>query len=200
MTMLPIRTERLLLRSFVPGDAPALAAYRSDPEVARYQSWDAPYSLEAAEELIGQMQGRHLVPPRAGEWNQIAIQTLPPLAPRMALRATSEPPEHTTLIGDCVFRLDPGDARQASIGFTLARAYQHRGYATEAVRGLLGGLFDGLGLHRVTALCDAENRPSQRVLERVGMRREAHFVQNVFFKGAWGSEFAYAMLREEWRG
>jgi RimJ/RimL family protein N-acetyltransferase len=184
--MFPVRTERLLLRSFAPDDAPAFATYRSDPEVARFQSWTAPYPLTAAEELIAQMQGRRLMPPRAGEWNQIAIQT----------EATE--PDAATLIGDCAFRLHPDDVRQASIGFTLARPYQHRGYATEAVRALLGELFIGMGLHRVTAVCDAENSPSQRVLKRVGMRREAHYVQNIFFKGGWGSEYAYAMLQAEW--
>ncbi|MBC7773177.1 MAG: GNAT family N-acetyltransferase [Pyrinomonadaceae bacterium] len=194
--MLPIRTQRLLLRPFESGDAPALAAYRSDPEVARYQSWTAPYSLESAQKLIQPLLSRRLAPPAPGEWNQIAIELL------TSISSTPGDPRRSdgAIIGDCVFRVDPQDIRQASVGYTLARLHQHHGYATEAVLGLLGALFDGLNLHRVTAMCDAENGPSQRLLERIGMRREAHFVQNVFFKGAWGSEFAYAMLKSEWTG
>jgi aminoglycoside 6'-N-acetyltransferase len=95
------------------------------------------------------------------------------------------------------------DERQASIGFTLAREHQGHGYATEAVRALLGelfrgGLFTEIPLHRVTAECGADNLASQRVLERVGMRREAQLVENIFFKGAWASTYNYAILRNEW--
>jgi ribosomal-protein-alanine N-acetyltransferase len=184
--MLPIHTERLLLRPFLPVDAVGFAAYRSDPEVARYQSWTTPYPVAKAERFVGQMASRLLLPPRAGEWNQIAIQI-----------GTTHP-DASSLIGDCVFRLHSDDIRQASIGISLATAYQRRGFATEALRALLGALFDGMNLHRVTAVCDTENSPSQRALERAGMRREAHYRQNVFFKGSWGSEYAYAMLQAEW--
>ena len=86
------------------------------------------------------------------------------------------------------------------MGFTLAPAHQGRGYATEALRGLLGYAFGTLGLHRVVAVTDALNAPAAALLERVGMRREAHFHENVFFKGAWGSEFVFAMLDHEWTG
>jgi aminoglycoside 6'-N-acetyltransferase len=184
--MLTIRTARLLLRPFELVDAAAFATYRSDPEVARYQSWNAPYPLAAAEEFMALMEKRYRAGPRPGEWNQIAIQIADPR------------PGETALIGDCAFQLQADDVRQAAIGFTLARPYQHRGHATESVRALLGELFGGMGLHRVTAVCDAENKPSQRLLERIGMRREAHYVQNIFFKGDWGSEYMYAMLRSEW--
>lgn len=176
--MFTLRTNRLVLRPFRIGDAAAFAAYRSDPEVARYQSWSAPYRLEAARELIGQMVGRTRA--EVGAWNQIAI----------------EDAEGAGLIGDCAFRLDSEE--QATIGFTVARAHQGRGYATEAARGLAGQLFAGMRLERVRAECDAENVASQRVLERVGMRREAHYAKHVLFKGAWGNEWAYAVLRTEW--
>lgn len=178
--MITLRTPRLALRPFTLTDAPTFAEDRSDPEIARYQSWTTPFSLTAAEKLIGEMLTRSL--PRPGEWNQVAI-------------AMSD---DGTIIGDCAFQLFADDERQARIGFTLSRAFQGRGLATEAVRALVMHLLNGLGLHRVTAECDAENVASQRVLERIGMRREGHFVENVFFKGAWGSEYAYAILRSEW--
>jgi RimJ/RimL family protein N-acetyltransferase len=63
---------------------------------------------------------------------------------------------------------------------------------------LLGYLFGELHLHRVSAICDAENLASARLLERVGMRREGHFIENIWFKGAWGSEYSYAILQSEW--
>ena len=83
--------------------------------------------------------------------------------------------------------------------FTLAPAHQGNGYGTEALRGLLEVAFGTLGMHRVIAVTDALNAPAAALLKRVGMRREAHFHENVFFKGAWGSEFLFAMLEHEWR-
>ena len=101
-------------------------------------------------------------------------------------------------IGDCAFQVFADDDRQAQIGFTLSRLYQKQGYATEAVRRLLDYLFGELHLHRVTATCDVENLASVKLLERIGMRREAHLIENVWFKGAWGSEYSYALLHREW--
>jgi RimJ/RimL family protein N-acetyltransferase len=103
-----------------------------------------------------------------------------------------------TLLGDCMLQVREDDPRQAEIGFTLALGYQGRGYATEAVRALLDYGFRTLGLHRVVAVTDARNDAAARLLQRIGMRREAHFIQNVWYKGAWGDEFSFALLREEW--
>jgi len=102
------------------------------------------------------------------------------------------------LIGDCAFQVRADDERQAQIGFTLSPTSQKQGYATEAVTGLLNVLFGKMRLHRVTATCDVENEASVRLLERIGMRREARFLESVWFKGAWGSEYVYAVLDKEW--
>ena len=175
--MMTVRTARLLLRPFGLGDAAAFAGYRSDPEVARYQSWEAPYSVEQARALIGPMVGRTAA--RAGEWNQVAVEL------------------EGELIGDCAFCLHPREQDRASIGFTLGRRHQGKGYATEAVKGLLGELF-AMGVERVTADCDVRNVRSQRVLERVGMRRDAVGLKSAFLKGEWGWEYEYEIGREEW--
>jgi RimJ/RimL family protein N-acetyltransferase len=58
--------------------------------------------------------------------------------------------------------------------------------------------FDDLGLHRVAAIADCRNKPSWALLERVGMRREGHFLENVWFKGGWSDEYLYAVLKDEW--
>ena len=89
--------------------------------------------------------------------------------------------------------------RQAEIGFTLACEHQGKGYATEAVNRLLDYVFGVLGKHRVIAVTDTRNAPAARLLERVGMRREGHFVEDIWFKGGWGDEYEYAMLEREWR-
>jgi aminoglycoside 6'-N-acetyltransferase len=157
-----------------------LAAHRSDPEIARYVHWTPPYTTDQARELIERTPWRDGM--KAGDGAMIAVE------------------RDGVVVGDCAFQLLAGDVRQASIGFTVHRPHQGHGYATEAVRGLLRHLFTRLRLHRVVAECGADNLASSRVLERVGMRREAHFIENVFFKGAWASEYHYAMLEREWPG
>jgi RimJ/RimL family protein N-acetyltransferase len=174
---------RLTLRRFRAADAPALAAYRSVPEVALYQSWDAPFPVAAAQKVIGEMLASH--PDTDGEWFQFAA----------VLRGG---PAGGELIGDCAACPDAGDPRQAEIGFTIAPPFQGKGYATEAAGLLLGYLFGARGKHRVTASCDARNLASAAVLERLGLRREGHLRESSWYKGEWTDDLLYAMLRREW--
>ena len=173
-------TARLRARPFRDSDLEAFVAYRAHPEVERYQSW-SDYTSADGRALIESMRG--LRPGVPGRWYQFALET-----------RTS-----ATLVGDLAFKVDAGEPREAEVGFTLAPAQQGQGYGTEALRALLGYAFGTLGLHRTMAVTDALNAPAAALLERVGMRREAHFHENVFFKGAWGSEFVFAMLDREWR-
>ncbi|MFD6153255.1 GNAT family N-acetyltransferase [Streptomyces sp. NPDC060243] len=135
-----LATPRLHLRRFRPEDAAVLAAYRSVPGVARYQGWSAPVGEEEARLLVREFAA---VDPEAPGWFQYAVEE----------RATG------ALVGDVGVRLDE-NGMQADLGFTLAPAAQGRGYATEAVRAVLGDLFERRGLHRVSAVCDARNTAS----------------------------------------
>lgn len=177
---LVLETPRLRLRPFTMADLDTFLAYRSDPDVARYQGWNAPYERIRGVALIEEMQ--RLQPGTPGEWYQIAIERL----------------ADGQMLGDCAFCVLKRDERQAEIGFTLAREHQGQGYATEAVTRLIDHLFTAHNLHRIVANCDAENHASARLLERVGMRREAHHIENLWFKGRWSSEYWYALLRREW--
>ena len=172
-------TERLTVRAMLPSDVEAFVAYRSDPDVARYQSW-SDYTLDQGRSLVEEMQG--LRPGTPGEWVQLAID------------------DGTSLVGDLATCVDPDEHRQLEVGFTLAPGHLGKGYATEALRGLLGQAFATWGMHRVVAITDARNDAAAALLRRVGFRQEAHFVENVFFKGAWGSEYLFAMLESEWTG
>lgn len=172
-------TDHLVLRPMTSGDASALAAYRSDPVQARYQSWETPYSVDSARALIAQMC---VVPfGQPGVWFQVAIET------------------GGRLIGDVAVRVDGDDPRLAEVGFTLAADAQGRGFATEALRTVMSLLFTEHGVHRISADCDTRNHRSVALLERVGMRREAHHRQSAWWKGEWTDEYVYAMLTEEWR-
>lgn len=172
-------TPRLRVRRFAPSDVPAFVAYRADPEVARYQSW-SDYTTDLG---IAFIEGLHEAEPGVpGEWYQLALED------RMS----------GTLVGDLALQVDEDEPRVAEVGFTLAAEQQGKGYGSEALAAFLGFAFETFGLHRIVAVTDARNVPAAAMLERVGLRREGHFHENVFFKGAWGSEFLYAILEREW--
>jgi aminoglycoside 6'-N-acetyltransferase len=173
-------TDRLILRAFEDIDVQPLAAYRSDPEIAKFQYWDIPFTEEKAAKFIQEIN--RIQPGIPGEWYQIAIE----------LKTMHQ------LIGDCAFCILAEDSQQAEIGFTLARQYQGKGYATEAVSRLLDYLLGELKLHRVRAICHVENIASAKLLERLGMRREGEFIENILFKGKWSSEYWYGILQREW--
>lgn len=172
-------TPRLVLRRFNEQDLTAFHAYRNDTNLARFQSWEA-FNLTEAAAFIREHQVREVGV--RGQWLQIAI----------ALRETD------ALIGDCAFKLHDDDIRQATIGGTLARKYHRQGYAVEAMTGLLNQLFEKLNLHRIVADADPENTASWKLLERLGLRREGHLKQSLWFKGRWADEYLYAVLRDEW--
>jgi RimJ/RimL family protein N-acetyltransferase len=100
-----------------------------------------------------------------------------------------------SVIGDLSLTLTSAEHRQGEIGFLVHPDHQGRGYATEAAGALLGLAFGTFALHRVVGRLEARNTASARVLEKLGMRREAHLVENELVKGEWQSEVVYAALR-----
>ena len=179
--MAEITTERLLLRPFQTSDLEAFVAYRSDPEVARYQSWEPAYSLADAELFLDSQRG--LVFGQPGEWVQLAIVD----------RKTS------ALYGDCAVRVVTDRPATAEIGVTLAQTSQRKGLATEALTAVLTELFEQHGIHRVVAETDDRNLAVGRLLERLGFRCEARLIEADWFKGDWSTLRMYAMLNREWR-
>ncbi|NOT01159.1 MAG: GNAT family N-acetyltransferase [Phycisphaerales bacterium] len=170
----------MTLRRLAMTDAAAIAAYRADPNVARYQSWET-YSLAQAEELCRSQAAE--VFGRPGSWFQLAI-----------VRAGDD-----TLIGDCGLHFAADDPQQIEIGVTLSPSQQGRGLASEAVARILDLSFLTLNLHRVTARTDADNTKAAALFERLGFRREGLFRSCAMFKGVWCDELSFAMLEQEWR-
>ncbi len=171
-------TERLILRRFRGADAATLSDYRSDPAVARYQSWDAPFSLEKAEIAVRSFAASS---PDEPGWFQYAI----------------EHAAERRLIGDVAVRLHD-NLKQAEVGFTLATPYQGKGFATEAVSAVLDRLFRLQGLHRVMGECDARNTASAALMERLGFTREGLLRQQTFIKGEWTDDLLFGLLAPEW--
>jgi RimJ/RimL family protein N-acetyltransferase len=107
--------------------------------------------------------------------------------------------EDGAILGDCGIHFLAEVPRSAEIGITLAAEHQRQGYATEALTAVLDYLFTGLGKHRVHGSVDPANTASARLLERVGMRKEAHFVESLWFKGRWADDLVFAILDREWK-
>jgi [ribosomal protein S5]-alanine N-acetyltransferase len=179
MELLNILTPRLRIRNLKLTDLNDFHIYRSNPDVTKYQGFDI-MTFEQAEEFIkGQLDKKF---GKAGEWVQYGIEN----------KTTGK------IIGDCAIRLNPGDIRIAEIGITISHLEQKKGYAKEVLLSLLTFLFNSKNIHRVVEIVDIENIPSISLLRSIGFRQEGLFLENIFFKGKWGSELQFAMLKREW--
>jgi RimJ/RimL family protein N-acetyltransferase len=177
---LPIRTERLTLRAFRPDDFDAVFAMQSRPDVVRFLYWDARTDAEVREALTKKVAATAI-----REEEDILFLAA-------ELHGTGR------LVGDVVLQWTSRQHLCGEIGFIVHSDQQGQGYATEASRELLRLAFEELRLHRVVGRVEARNIGSARVLEKLGMRREAHLIENEFVKGEWQSELVYAMLAREW--
>lgn len=174
------RTARLDVRRFTSADIATFSDYRADPDVARYQSWND-FTLEDGSALVESL--RHVELGTPGEWFQLAL----------------EDRSRGALIGDLACKVNASEPREMEIGFTIAPDDQGRGYATEATDAFLDHAFAAMWMHRVVAVTDARNTAAAALLGRVGLRQEGHLVDNVWFKGEWGSELLFAKLAREHR-
>jgi RimJ/RimL family protein N-acetyltransferase len=177
MKRIRLETERLVLRTVREGDAPAIYAYRSRADVGKYQTRYR--RLADARRLIKRVSGVALNTPDT--WHQLAVIE-----------------KGGGLIGDLGIHFTGKENRQAEIAYTIAPGYQGKGYATEAVLGMMGFLFDKLRKHRLVATADPRNKGSIRLMERVGMRREAYFKKSFWTGKEWTDDVLYALLKEEW--
>jgi len=177
----PLKTARLTLRPYLVSDLDDLYDIQSRPEATRYVPFDARDRDEVRKSLEEKIQAAVLA--REGDNLTLAV----------VLSATG------IVIGDVMLFWRSWEHREGEVGYIFHPDYGGQGYATEAAEMMLRLGFETLGLHRVVGRLDARNTASARVLERLGMRREAHFVQNEFIKGEWTDEIVYAILEDEWR-
>ena len=178
----PIETERLRLRPFNRGDVDAVFAYRSLKQVAEFL-FDDPMSHEEVAEAV---RARAAQVAFSGEGDKILLGV--------------ERRDNSRLIGEVSLIWRNVADQQAEIGYILHPEAQGQGIATEAARAMLAFGFEDVGLHRIYARCDARNTASARVMQRLGMRQEAHFREHTHVKGRWDEELICAVLDREWFG
>jgi RimJ/RimL family protein N-acetyltransferase len=175
---LPLLQGDLAVRRLHAGDGTDILAYRSDPAVARQQYWE-PYTAEGVALLLAGQA--HVRPGMYG---------VP-----LILAAEFE----GKVVGDFPLTINVPEHLQGEVGFAFHQGYTGRGLATRTLAIVLGFGFIQLGLHRITAATFAENERAWRLMERVGMRREAHFVHDGFVRGRWMDVLGYGMLADEWQ-
>jgi RimJ/RimL family protein N-acetyltransferase len=169
----PVRTERLLLREYREGDLADVHAYAEIPEVSRFMTW-GPNSIEQSREHLDRALAQQLEWPRAHVGLAVERGGVVIGAIRMDIQGLS-----------------------ADLGYTLHRDHWRQGVGSEAARAMLAVAFGTLGLHRVWATCDIRNAGSWRIMEKLGMRREACFRQDRLIRGDWQDSYLYAILADE---
>jgi RimJ/RimL family protein N-acetyltransferase len=177
--VLPIRTPRLVLRRFRDDDLEPLLHIHSDPESVRYVPFPPRDRANMASVLLRKQA--NVGWGQDGDLIELAV-TL----------------DDGTLVGDVLLGLRSSEHETVEVGYIFSRHHGGRGYATEAVRALLDLAFGELGARRVVARVDDRNTASRRLLERLGLRLEAHLLENEWYKGELTSETDYAVLAREW--
>ena len=177
----PLRTERLILRPWSSRDLEPFYALHHDPQVSHYLVWVPTSRADAVVKLrrLARMRG------------------IGPHRPHLRLAVVL--PGDGRVIGDVNFELTSHRDLEGEMGYVIDPAYWGNGYATEAAGEMLRLAFEDLGLHRMMAACDARNVASARVMERLGMRREGHYLQKELMRGEWCDLLTYGILESEWR-
>jgi ribosomal-protein-alanine N-acetyltransferase len=174
-----LETARLSLREFEESDATETNVYEREPQVVRYQSFEARSLAQSLDYIKESMATARESPRRIFD---LAV----------VLRAEQR------LVGRCGLKVIDAESREGALWYILNPSYWGRGIIPEAARALLGFGFDELGLHRIIIDCEPANANSMRVAQKLGMRREAHFVENAWVKGVWTDSVIFALLDREW--
>lgn len=174
----PITTSRLIIRPFTPADEDDMFDFESRDDVARYLFNEPRTRADNAEELAKRVTQTKLE--NDGDTLLLAVDY------------------NGTVIGYVLLTLLSRDNSQGEFGYVFHPEYQGKGLASEAAVEILRLGFETLNLHRIIGRCDPRNDASARLMERLGLRKEAHFRELEIFKGEWGDEFTFAMLKNEW--
>jgi ribosomal-protein-alanine N-acetyltransferase len=174
-----LTTDRLLLRPLEADDFAVVHAYATDPEVVRFMDW-GPNTLDDTTVFLDRMIRSATESPRT----QYPLAIVP----------VGERP-----VGVVELQIDSAEHRRADVGYVLARSAWGRGYASEAAAAMLRFGFGELGLHKISATCDPDNRGSARVLEKIGMRQEGVLRDHFLIRGQWRDRLLWAALERDQR-
>ncbi len=173
-----LETKRLLIRPVTIDDKNEIFYYRRDKETNKYQGW-IPDTLEDVEVFIQKTSAQINEP---NTWFQMVIVDK----------------ETQRIVGDIGIHFIDNENKQVEIGCTLNKDFQNKGFATESLKKVIDYLFNDLNKHRIIASIDPSNTNSIRLVERIGFRKEAHFVESLLINGKWVDDLIYALLEKDW--
>ncbi len=173
-----LETERLIIRPITLDDKNEIFEYRGDKETNKYQGW-IPEKIDDVVTFIEKIAKQIDEP---DTWFQLVI------IEKQAQK----------IIGDLGLHFLDSENKQVEIGCTLDKAFHHRGYATESIKKVIDYLFMELNKHRIVTSIDPDNKNSIRLVEKIGFRKEAHFIESLFINGKWVDELIYALIEKDW--
>jgi len=178
---LPLESEHLIYRQFERGDLDAVSRYHTLPNVQRYverptrTGADVAYALDIMR-------------------NQVSLQRP---GDTIALAFLTKGDQR--LVGQVALHWSDATAGQAEVRFVIDPALSGKGYLSEALTSVFDIAFQQFGIHRIFVRCDGRSHHSMKLLQRLGMRLEAHYREHALFQGEWDEELHYAVLDREWR-
>ena len=173
-----LETNRLILRSINLGDKNEVFEYRSDAEANKFQGW-IPKTIDDVEDFI-EKTAKQIDEPET--WFQFVVIEK----------------ETQKIVGDLGIHFFDSENKQVEIGCTLNKHFQNKGYATESLKRIIDFLFKELNKHRIIASIDPDNKNAIRLVERIGFRKEAHFVESLWINGKWADDLIYALIEKDW--
>ena len=173
-----LETKRLKLRPITLNDKNEILEYRSDKQTNKYQGW-IPETIDDVVTFI-EKTAKEINEP--GTWFQLVIIEK----------------ETQKIIADLGIHFFDNENKQVEIGCTLNKDFQNKGYATESLKRVIDYLFNELHKHRIITSIDPNNKNSLRLVERIGFRKEAHFVESLFIHGEWADDLIYALIEKDW--
>lgn len=173
-----LEAKRLIIRPISLNDKNEILEYRSDKETNKYQGW-IPETIDDVITFIGKTAKKINEPET---WFQFVIIE----------KGTQK------IIGDLGIHFFDNENKQVEIGCTLNKDFQNKGYATESIKRVMDYLFNDLHKHRIITSIDPENKNSIRLVERIGFRKEAYFVESLFLNGKWVDDLIYSLIEKDW--
>jgi RimJ/RimL family protein N-acetyltransferase len=200
-----IETPRLTLRDFVMDDWVSSHVYACDPEVVRFMVW-GPNSKQDTQNFVRQLLEWQQEPQRKVFDFAVIAKSDGQLIGSCGFHITHTVSEGSSqsvglaTAGD--YNVDPYSHtrdQNAAVGYCFGKAAWGKGYATEAATAVIKFGFEQLSLHKIFATCDVENKGSARVLEKSGMKREGHLIEDIKVKGRWRDSYLYSILKQDWK-
>ena len=173
-----LETNRLILRPINLNDKHEVFEYRSDSETNKYQGW-IPKTIEEVEIFIAK-NSKQINEPET--WFQFVIIEK----------------ETQKIVGDLGIHFIDSENQQTEVGCTLNKHFQNKGYATESLKRIIDYLFKDLNKHRIITSIDPDNKNSIRLVERIGFRKEAHFIESLWINNEWVDDIIYALIEKDW--